>query len=122
MEEKNERLVGYLKDEVGEGLRAVGRYDRERYHVLYARDDVVEEFDRDDIEEIHHEMVLKGLGYQHIESLFGDEELVCSIYQFETATRLHFVQGDYRGLYVSFDYDGDQNVSEIVDRCKDIVG
>jgi hypothetical protein len=111
-------LVELLKDEVGDKLRAVGRYDREGYEVLYIREDVLEEFSHDDIGEIHHEMVLKGLGNQHIESLFNDEELECSIYQFESSARLHFVKDDYLGYYVSFDYEGDVNPSRIVDECK----
>ncbi len=115
---KQKELVDLLKDEVGDSLRAVGRYDREGYKVLYARKDVIDEFSQEDIEKIHHEMVLKGLGNQHIESLFHGEELECSIYQFEDAVRLHFVKDDYLGHYVSFDYSGDINPSRIVDKCK----
>ena len=112
-------LLDLLKDEVGDKLRAVGRYDKEGYDALYIRDDVAAEFTQEDIEEIHHDMVLKGLGNQHIESLFNDEELECSIYQFEDSVRLHFVNNDYLGYYVSFDYDGEVNPSRIVDECKD---
>jgi len=114
-------LVDLLKREVGDDLRAVGRYDKEGYDVLYIREDVANEFSQEDIEEIHHEMVLKGLGNQHIESLFNDEVLECSIYQFEDSVRLHFVNDDYLGYYVSFDYDGDVNPSRIVDECKGII-
>lgn len=115
---EQKQLVDFLKEEVGDRLRAVGRYDKDGYDVMYIREDVIEEFSHDDIEEIHHEMVLKGLGNQHIEALFNDENLDCSIYQFETTVRLHFVMEDYRGYYVSFDYDGDTNPSRIVDKCK----
>ncbi|MFW5929553.1 MAG: hypothetical protein ACOCT0_03950, partial [Halobacteriota archaeon] len=66
--EENERLVSYLESEVGDALRAVGRYDRDGYEVLYIRRDVAEEYDADDIEQIHHEMILKGLGNQHLET------------------------------------------------------
>ncbi|MDZ7689170.1 MAG: hypothetical protein U5J64_10760 [Halobacteriales archaeon] len=118
---KQKELVEFLRDEVGDSLRAVGKYDREGYRVLYARDDVVDEFSQEDIEKIHHEMVLKGLGNQHIESLFNDEELECSIYQFESIVRLHFVKEDYLGHYVSFDYSGEINPSRIVDNCKELL-
>jgi len=118
---KQKELVEFLRSEVGDSLRAVGKYDREGYRVLYARDDVVDEFSQEDIEKIHHEMVLKGLGNQHIESLFNDEELECSIYQFENIVRLHFVKEDYLGHYVSFDYSGEINPSRIVDRCKELL-
>jgi hypothetical protein len=114
-------LVDLLRDEVGDELRAVGRYDKEGYDVLYIREDVAAEFSQEDVEEIHHEMVLKGLGNQHIESLFNDEVLDCSIYQFEDSVRLHFVEDDYLGYYVSFDYDGDTNPSRVVDECKSLV-
>ena len=118
---KQKELVEFLREEVGGSLRAVGRYDKEGYKVLYAREDVVDEFSQEDLEKIHHEMVLKGLGNQHIESLFNDEELECSIYQFENIVRLHFVKEDYRGYYVSFDYAGDLNPSKIVDECKSLL-
>jgi len=118
---KQKELVEFLREEVGSNLRAVGKYDKEGYDVLYAREDVVDEFSQEDIQKIHHEMVLKGLGNQHIESLFNDEELECSIYQFESIVRLHFVKEDYRGYYVSFDYSGDTNPSRIVDECKGLL-
>jgi hypothetical protein len=118
---KQKELVEFLREEVGSNLRAVGKYDKEGYDVLYAREDVVDEFSQEDIQKIHHEMVLKGLGNQHIESLFNDEELECSIYQFESIVRLHFVKEDYRGYYVSFDYSGGTNPSRIVDECKDLL-
>jgi hypothetical protein len=82
---------------------------------------VADEFSQEDIEEIHHDMVLKGLGNQHIESLFNDEALECSIYQFDDSVRLHFVNNDYLGYYVSFDYDGEINPSRIVNDCKNLV-
>lgn len=118
---ENEELVDYLRGELDDDLRAVGRYDREGYDPLFIRDDVIEEYATEDIEEIHHEMVLKGLGNQHLETLFKGDDLDCSIYQFEDKVRLHFVRGDYRGLYVSFDWHGDVNPSRIVDRCKSIM-
>lgn len=122
MEVEYESLVEYLRDEVGEKLRAVGRYDEDGYEILHIRDDVAQEFSEADIEQIHHEMVLKGLGNQHIESLFNDEPLNCAIYQFASSVRLHFVHEDYRGVYVSIDYDGDINPSRIAERCRDLVG
>ncbi len=118
---KQKDLVDLLKDEVGDRLRAVGEYDKDDYYVLYIREDVAEEFTQEDIGEIHHEMVLKGLGNQHIESLFDDEPLECSIYQFKSIARLHFVKEDYLGYYVSFDYDGNVNPSKIVDECKELL-
>ncbi len=115
------RLVEYLKEEIGEELRAVGSYDQDGYYTIYFRDDVAEEFSKDDIEKIHHEMVLKGLGNQHIESLFNDEELNCSIYIFDSVIRLHFVYEDYRGCYISFDFDDRIDTSEIVNGCRSII-
>lgn len=119
---EQKQLVDFLKKEVGDRLRAVGRYNKEGYDAMYIREDVAKEFSQQDIEEIHHEMVLKGLGNQHIEALFNDENLACSIYQFETSVRLHFVTEDYRGYYVSFDYDSEINPSKIVDDCKGMIG
>lgn len=121
MEAAYEDLVDYLQDAVGDSLRAVGRYDQEGYDVLYIREDVAQEYSSADIEQIHHEMVLKGLGNQHIESLFKQEALSCSIYQFEDTARLHFVHQDYRGFYVSIDLDDDVNPSKIAAKCQDIV-
>lgn len=121
MQEENEQLLEYLRESLGDSLRAVGRYDKEGYDPIYLREDVVDAYDSEDIEEIHHEMVLKGLGNQHLETLFKGDDLDCSIYQFEDKVRLHFVRGDYRGLYVSFDWNGSVNPSKIVERCKAII-
>ncbi|MFB6282736.1 MAG: hypothetical protein ABEK59_02235 [Halobacteria archaeon] len=121
MEGRYERLLDYLENALDGKLRAVGTYTKDGYKAIFIRDDVASEFTMDDIEEIHHEMVLKGLGSQRIESLFNDESLHCSIYQFENTVRLHFVHEDYRGYYVSFDYDRNVNPNKIVEECKNIV-
>lgn len=121
MQRKYSRLIETLKDELNGGLRAVGRYNQDQYEVLYARDDVEEAYNTKDMEKIHHEMVLKGLGNQRIESLFNEDTLTCSIYQFEEAVRLHFVKRDYRGYYVSFDYSDDVNPSRVVRECEKII-
>ena len=121
MGEGYENLLSYLEGELGDRVRAVGTYTEDGYNAIYVRDDVSEEFTRDEIEEIHHEMVLKGLGSQRIEALFNDESLNCSIYQFENIVRLHFVHEDYRGYYVSFDYNPGTNTHKIVERCREIV-
>lgn len=121
MQRKYSRLIELLKDEMNGRLRAVGRYDKDEYEVLFARDDIEEAYSTTDMEKIHHEMVLKGLENQRIESLFHDGDLNCSIYQFDDAVRLHFVYQDYRGYYVSFDFDGEVNPSRIVSKCKEIM-
>lgn len=121
MQRKYSRLLETLKDELNGGLRAVGRYNQDQYEVLYARDDIEEAYGTKDMEKIHHEMVLKGLGNQRIESLFNEDTLTCSIYQFEEAVRLHFVKQDYRGYYVSFDYTDDVNPSRVVRECEKII-
>ncbi|MDY6779974.1 MAG: hypothetical protein SV760_05415 [Halobacteria archaeon] len=121
MASKQKGLVEFLKQEVGDKLRAVGKYDKDGYDILYIRDDAADQFSQSDIEDIHHEMVLKGLGNQRIESLFNNDNLDCSIYQFDDKIRLHFVHEDYRGTYVSFDFDGEVNPSKIVEECKQIV-
>ncbi|MDY7081994.1 MAG: hypothetical protein SXQ77_06205, partial [Halobacteria archaeon] len=69
MQRKYNQLVELLKDEIGDDLRAVGKYSKDNYEVLYARDDVEKRYNSGDLEDIHHEMVLKGLGNQRIESL-----------------------------------------------------
>lgn len=121
MQRKYSRLIELLKGEMNGRLRAVGRYDKDEYEVLFARDDVESEYSTKDMEKIHHEMVLKGLGNQRVESLFNNDKLDCSIYQFRDTVRLHFVHQDYRGYYVSFDYNEDINPTEIVTKCKEIM-
>ncbi|MDY7081993.1 MAG: hypothetical protein SXQ77_06200, partial [Halobacteria archaeon] len=58
---------------------------------------------------------------QYMESLFQDDDLKCSIYQFDNTIRLHFVHQDYRGYYVSFDYSQELDPSEIVKECTDMM-
>lgn len=104
-------LVESLRDEVGNSLRVVAEYDRNGYDVMYARGQV-EERVRRHADEVHNELVLQGIGREHLEDLFKAGDLHCSMHRFDEITAFHFVQESYTGLFVSIDSDAPVDLNE----------
>jgi hypothetical protein len=111
-------LVGELRDEIGEAVRVVARYNRDGYDALYVRDDVQGRVDTYG-DDVHNDLVLQGVGKERLEDLFGDD-LVCSIHRFEELTAFRFVDGDtdFEGLFVSVDSDANVPLATFSDICQ----
>lgn len=97
-------FVTALRDHVGDGLRVVADYDRDGYDVIYTRDGV-EQRVQARADEVHRELVLQGIGREHLEDMFGAGSLHCSMHRFDDLTAFHFVQDEYTGCFVSIDSD-----------------
>lgn len=91
-----------LREEAGDALRVVATYDRDGYHLVYCRDDVTDRV-ADRAAAIHDDLVLQGIGRDHLESLFEAGELHCSVHRLDELTAFHFLASEYTGLFVSID-------------------
>jgi len=109
-------LVAELRDQAGDALRVVAEYDRDGYELRYVREDVdVRLTDRADA--IHRDLVLEGIGREHLEDLFGAGDLRCSMHRFDEVTAFHFAEAKYTGLFVSVDSDVDLPLASFTDTC-----
>lgn len=106
-----------LRDAAGDALRVVATYDRDGYHLRYCRDDVVDRT-ADRAPAIHDDLVLQGVGRDHLESLFDGGSLHCSVHRFDDLTAFHFLAGDHTGLFVSIDSDADVGLASFTDTCR----
>lgn len=111
-------LVAALEREVGDGLRVVADYSNEGYDLHYVRDDVRPRVEEMDTDRIHQELVLQGIGREHLEDLFDAGRLQCSVHRFDEMTACHFVRTEKTGGYVSFDSDADVEFNSFVETCE----
>jgi len=109
-----------LREEAGDALRVVATYDRDGYDLVYCRDDVTGRMD-DVATGIHDDLVLQGVGREHLESLFDAGELHCSVHRFDEVTAFHFLASDQTGLFVSIDPDADVRLASFADTCREAV-
>lgn len=113
--------VASIRDAVGDGLRTVAAYDPEGYEFYYQRADVAESVTEEQVDRIHDEIVIQGLGKAHLEDLFDAGSLHCSVHHFEEVTTFHLVRDEASGLFVSVDADTDVELPGFVDRCRDLL-
>ena len=111
-------VVSTLRKEVGEQLRVVGEYDDEGYDLLYVRDDIRPAVEELDLERIHRELVLQGIGREHLEDLYEGGRLQCSVHRFDELTACHFVESETTGRYVSIDSDATVDFETFVETCR----
>ncbi|MBX0323411.1 hypothetical protein EGH21_10255 [Halomicroarcula sp. F13] len=109
-------LVPSLRDEVGDNLRAVAAYREDTCKILYERPDVQSK--PRVIDRIHQELVMEGLGTEHLEDVFDVGRLNCTVHSFEEAMCFHFVRPNISGVFVSIDPDSLLAMREFVDLCK----
>ena len=120
MVEVSDTVTADLREEAGDALRVVATYDRDGYDLVYCRDDVTERM-ADVAAEIHDDLVLQGVGREHLESLFDAGDLHCSVHRFDDLTAFHFLASEYTGLFVSVDADADVRLASFADTCREHV-
>ena len=108
-------LVTDLRDDVGDGLRVVGEYSAEGYELHYVREDVRPKVDEMNLDRIHRELVLQGVGREYLEDLFDAGSLQCSVHRFDELTAYHFVRTEQTGGYVSVDTNSPVRTGSLVE-------
>ena len=99
-EEVPGELLEYLRESVGENLRAVAHYDRDAA-VIEVNESVGDSISDDHIEEVIDDLRLQDVSRTRQESLYEVGSLYCSIRAFDDALVVHFLQGDARGTMIS---------------------
>ena len=108
-------LVPDLRDDVGDGLRVVAEYTAEGYDLHYVRDDVRPKVDEMNLDRVHRELVLQGVGREYLEDLFDAGSLQCSVHRFDELTAYHFVRTEKTGGYVSVDTSAPVRMEPLVE-------
>lgn len=115
--EQDSGLLDALEKTVGSNLRVVAVYDRAGYDVTYTREDVGQRV-KQHAEDVHDELVLQGIGRDHLEDLFRAGDLHCTMHRFDEMMAFHFAQEEYTGLFVSIDSDTSVDLNEFVETVR----
>lgn len=110
------QVVDVAHAAAGDALRSVAEYREADYELYFVRDDL--DLAVIDVDEIHQNLVLDGMGREYLEELFDAGDLQCTMHQFDEAQMFHFVFPHNGGLFVSVGADGDVPVRDLVDGCK----
>lgn len=118
-------MASYSEDDIetirkvaGDSLRVIAEYDQEGYDMQYIRDDVEAKIGTV-AEEIHEELVIRGIGRGHLEQLFQAGNLNCAVHRLDEVTAFHFIDEEFTGLFVSIDSDADIPLVTFADTCRD---
>lgn len=113
-------LVESIRERTGDGLRVVAVYDEEGFETVHVRDGLAAR-----LEElggrIHRDLVLQGIGRQHVEGMFEAGRLQSTVQHFEELTAFYLSTGEYSGMFVSVDADVDLRVTTFTDLCMEHV-
>jgi hypothetical protein len=113
-----------FQEKFGDSVRAVATYDEQEYEVHYSRELFDDEYETNDLEKIHEDLVLQGLGSEFQEYLFEDMgNSTGEIRMFEHGFVAHFMPTQNReGLLVCFSNEADVGVSELCRVLEDRYG
>lgn len=116
------KTIEALQSVVGNDLRAVITYKGDVFTEHYVRPDIDADYADEEIQAFIDDLSMQGLSRNHLESLFNTGSLHCTVLGFEEALMFHFVQDDYRGLFVTYDRTADSNISQLIQLCEDHIG
>lgn len=98
-----EKLVSFMKERAGDYLRRVAHFDADQRELLYARDDVRDQYTEEEIDAIFEDRFFNSFVMKHQENLYVHGELNCHVRFFEDGIELHFPHDRLSGTAVAFD-------------------
>ena len=117
----SEALTEFLKGHVGDHLRSVLRYDETGGELLYVRDDVAEQYSRDEMAEVEQDVRLEAFGTSHQEDLYDHGSLNCTVRCFDDAVEMHFPRDETSGTAVALDGEVFAVHNTFVGRCIELM-
>lgn len=117
-----EQLTEFLKQEVGNELRSVIHYDKETFEVVYARNDVKDEYTEDDLEDVRQELGVATFGKPAMEELYVHGDLQCTVHCFENAVEMQFLVSETEGIAVGLDPAAFVTHRTFIGRCLEEAG
>ncbi|WP_435124067.1 DUF7522 family protein [Halobaculum sp. D14] len=112
-------INGRLREEVGDDLRIVARFDGDVCSFQYLREDLSTRLDEDDLDPVHQCVVFDVLERPYFERVFataGGHE--ATIRQFEHAYIFEIPTGHHHGVLVSVDRGVDESLPAVFDLCR----
>lgn len=117
-----EQLATFLKEEIGNELRSVIYHDEETFDLVYARDDVREQYSENDLEQVRQELGVSSFGKPALEDLYVHGELNCTVHCFDEAIEMQFIVSDTEGIAVGLDPAAFVTHRTFIGRCLEKAG
>lgn len=113
----SEALAGFLRERVGDHLRSVVHYTAGDHEVVYARDDVLAQYSREEVAAVVDELGIESAERPIKEGLYVHGDLDCTIRCFQRGIEMHFIVEDGEGVAVSLDPEAFVAQGTFVGRC-----
>lgn len=121
---KLDELVLFLTDRVGDDLRTVTRYSisGEGYEIVYARDDVLEQYEEETIDKIIYTYEMDSIGKAVEEDRYEHGEMSCVVRCFEDGIEINLLGDDSGGVVIGLEAGTFLAHNTFVGKCMEIVG
>lgn len=117
-----EQVATFLQKEVGDELRSVIYYDEDTFDVVYARDDVRDQYSESELEQVRQELGVASFGKPALEDLYVHGELNCTVHCFDEAIEMQFIASDTEGISVGLDPAAFVTHRTFIGRCLEEAG
>jgi hypothetical protein len=98
-----ERFVDYLLERLGDDLRSVGWHADGEFEVVHAREDVLDEYTEEEVEQVFRDLGIESIEKGLLEDLYEHGRLNCTVRCFEDAIEMHFVVDRGKGIAVAME-------------------
>lgn len=113
------QLVEFLQDQAGSALRSAAHYDTDGYEFLYLRDDVADQYTKDELR-----VVFETLSNEHATATEQQQVLhlgqhCCSVQVYDEGIMLNFAQTDTVRTLITLDPEAGRNLMTFIKNCLD---
>jgi len=116
------QLAKFLQSEVGDELRSVIHYDEDTFNLVYARDDVRDQYTESDLENVRQDLGVASFGKPTMEDLYVHGDLQCTVHCFENAIEMQFLASATEGIAVGLDPAAFVTHRTFIGRCLEEAG
>lgn len=98
-----EQLASFLLDELGDDLRSVVWYADREFEYVYARDDVMDEYSDDEIQDVVNDLTMDSLQKPSKERLYAHGTLRSVVECYDDGIEMHFIHDDAEGISIGLE-------------------
>lgn len=117
VDESHRQLVDYLRNQAGDYLRGVARYDSGGHSVIYLRDNLRSRRFKSDVSQMIDRLKQETRARENRAFPFTD--LHGTVRLFEEAMVMHYPHTQERGTVITLDPEVGQNLSTFMHECEE---
>jgi len=117
MPKRAERLKQYCEERLGDSLRAVGYHSGDSVEIAYIRDDLVDQYPPEDVEQFIDSSRRIHTDLQGMDRQMGTAEASLHLLEDGLIVQFHYAGDDV--IFLSIDRDVGRNFTEFIQDCRD---